>query len=946
MTLQRELHIISGNVQGVGFRPFIYTTALACALTGFVQNTHEGVRIEIQGQAEQLKAFNQKLQDSLPPLALIASHQREALPSLQDEKIFSILHSRGQKGHNVFIGPDVAICQECLEDIFSPTNRRYLYPFTNCTNCGPRYSIIRSIPYDRASTSMACFPLCEQCAEEYNNPTNRRFHAQPNACPKCGPHVWYVSAQNVQDGHTTISEEGYPLMPSPPSPSAISNAVRLVIEGKILALKGLGGFHLVCLAHNQEAVATLRQRKGRPHKPFALMVASLQDARTIVTVSPQAEALLTSPAHPIVLCPKIVSGSLGNQGESLVVKANAFAGKTTSPCSASLSEGDSSDPLLPNITELGTIAPDTIAPDTDFLGIMLPYTPLHHIFMAELQDQLNKQRLPHPPVVVMTSGNLGGEPICLENREALAKLSDLADGFLLHNRDILIRVDDSVVAPQADNSTTIFRRARGYAPLPIPLPPCTPSIPSTPSPAPSGSTGSTGSSGSAQCVHTATTTHSPLSPHALPSVLGLGAELKNTICLNKGSNAFMSQHLGDMQHIEATGFHDEIVEHFQNTLAVSPSLVVHDKHPNYYTTRKAKELGYPSLALQHHAAHAFALLGENPVNEPCLVLALDGTGYGDDGTLWGGEALWVHGQTGQYERLGAFSPLPLPGGEAAIAEPWRIAHALCLQNAIDPRPFPWLPSHAETARHLPMMLEKGINTPVSTSCGRLFDAVSALLGQVVSVSYEGQAAIRLENLALQSAGLTSMPHPDMTPSGMAPSALAPSHPAYPDQTEASRTGPCQTEARLTDPGSPRFGLTGYGTAQPNHQKRGQVALLPCPLHMHNGFCTLDTNKLFVGVCEEIAADIPHADVALSFHQSLVTGLAVWAKTLCAWRGLHSVGLTGGCFNNSLLLTGLKDALARFGLHPLTHHKLPHGDGNIAYGQVVWGAIMSHQGGKK
>ena len=930
MTLQRELHIISGNVQGVGFRPFIYTTALTCALTGFVQNTHEGVRIEIQGQPEQLKTFNQKFEDSLPPLALIASHQREALPPLQDEKDFSILHSSGQKGHNVFIGPDVAICQECLKDIFSPSDRRYLYPFTNCTNCGPRYSIIRSIPYDRASTSMACFPLCEQCAEEYKDPTNRRFHAQPNACPKCGPHVWYVSAQEVQSGdtaigtgcHTSIDEGG---TCTPPSPSAISHAVRLVIEGKILALKGLGGFHLVCLAHSQEAVSSLRQRKHRPHKPFALMTASLQDARNIVAVSSQAEALLTSPAHPIVLCPKKFPVALAEQDESFVVKANVFAGqddaptgqtgslaghtdslenKTATSCHPPLSDLDSNKPLLPN----------NIAPDTNFFGIMLPYTPLHHIFMAELQDQLKKQQLPHPPIVVMTSGNLGGEPICLENREALAKLSDLADGFLLHNRDILIRVDDSVVAPQADNSITIFRRARGYAPSPIPLPPCTPSAPP-----PVLSPVSSHPPVSTPCAHT------DISPVALPTVLGLGAELKNTICLNKASNAFMSQHLGDMQHIEATGFHDEIVEHLQNTLAVTPSLVVHDKHPNYYTTQKAEDLGYPSLALQHHAAHAFALLGENPVDEPCLVLALDGTGYGDDGTLWGGEALWVHSQTGEYERLGAFSPLPLPGGEAAIAEPWRMAHALCLQNAIDPGPFPWLPSHAETARHIPMMLEKSINTPVSTSCGRLFDAVSALLGQGVSVSYEGQAAIRLENLALQSAGLTDIAHLGISHLGMAHSNLA-----YTD---------------LTDPDRARCAPSRYGRAKQNQQKRGQVAQLPCPLHMHNGFCTLNTNKLFVGVCEEIAAGIPLADVALSFHQSLVTGLAIWAKTLCASHGLHYVGLTGGCFNNSLLLTGLKDALAHCGLQALTHHKLPHGDGNIAYGQVVWGTIMSQRKGK-
>lgn len=831
MTLQRELHIISGNVQGVGFRPFVYTTALACSLTGFVQNTHQGVRIEVQGRSEQLTTFNHKLHNSLPPLALIASHQCQPLPPVQGEENFTILHSSGQKGHRVFIGPDVAICHKCLEDIFTPGNRRYLYPFTNCTNCGPRYSIIRAIPYDRASTSMACFPLCAECAAEYKTPTNRRFHAQPNACPHCGPQAWFVPAQKVASGNTT--------MPNNPSPSAISHAARLVLEGKILALKGLGGFHLVCLAHNAEAVSTLRQRKHRPHKPFALMAAGLQDAREFVTVSPQAEKLLTSPAHPIVLCPKVpsaVSDKEGSYNETAALRA----------------------PL-----------PDNLAPDTNLLGIMLPYTPLHHIFMATLRSQMEEKRIARAPLVVMTSGNLGGDPICLGNREALARLNTLADGFLLHNRDILIRVDDSVVFPQPDNTISFFRRARGYAPLPIALP-----------------------------LHTSSQT-SPESPenssaHSLPTVLGLGAELKNTICLNKDDKAFISQHLGDMQHIEATAFHDEIVEHFQSTLAATPDLVVHDKHPNYYTTQKAKNLGYPHVALQHHAAHAFALLGENAVSEPSLVLTLDGTGYGDDGTLWGGEALLVNAQTGEYKRLGSLSPLPLPGGEAAIAEPWRIAHALCLQNAIDPFSFPWLPDHAETARHIPMMLEKGINTPISTSCGRLFDAVSALLGQGVSVSYEGQAAIRLESLALTSAHLTHFGQP--TP--------------------------------------PKGAII-------HTKQKGQVAQLPCPLHMDNGFCTLDTNKLFVGVCEEIIANMPPAHIALSFHESLTTGLAIWAKTLCASYGLRHVGLTGGCFNNSLLFTGLKAAITSFGLHPLTHHQLPHGDGNIAYGQVVWGTIQKN-----
>lgn len=794
----RELHIISGNVQGVGFRPFIYTTALRCSLTGFVQNTHEGVRIEVQGDAKQLAAFNELLHTTLPPLALIVSHQRSSIPLRDKEAGFSIRESTGENGHNVFIGPDIATCDQCLNEILNPADRRFLYPFTNCTNCGPRYSIIRSIPYDRSSTSMTCFPMCENCAQEYRDPANRRFHAQPNACAVCGPHVWFVGEKAVRTGQTA--------MPATLSPTAITDAATLLAEGKILALKGLGGFHLACLATNEKAIAALRHRKNRPHKPFALMVATLEDARSIVHVTEKTAALLTSPAHPIVLCPKR--------------KQEAQTG--TSP----IDTGPLHDPPPHRQVSL----PDSIAPDTDFLGVMLAYTPLHHILLHTLSQQCEQIGYSLPPVLVMTSGNRGGEPICLGNREALQKLGDIAQGFLLHDRDILIRVDDSVLAPLPDGKTIIFRRARGYAPLPLALPPA------------------------------------PMTP----PMLGLGAELKNTICISKGDNAFVSQHMGDMQHVEATAFHDEIVEHLQHILMVKPRTVIHDKHPNYYTTRKARELNMPRLALQHHAAHAFAVLGENAVMGKSLVLALDGTGYGDDGTLWGGEAIMADMESGHYSRLGSFSPLPLPGGEAAITEPWRIAHALCFLQSIDPSTFPWLPQYASVAQHIPVMVEKNINTPLSTSCGRLFDAISALLGEGVTTSYEGQAAIRLEALALKAA----------------------------------------TAGRI----------------------------LPCPLYMKDGFCTLNTNKLFAAVCEEIQAGMDRAAIALSFHESLVSGLTIWAKTLCTTHGLNHVGLSGGCFNNALLLSKLTRALEALGLTPVIHTKLPCGDGCIAYGQVVWGTL--------
>ena len=807
--------------------------------------------------------------------------------------------------------------------------------------------------------------MCPKCQKEYDDPLDRRFHAQPNACEQCGPHVWFIDAENnisVQDTCPTKSPDS-PL----PSPSniakdtaeiplyeghshtslqAIEQAAHALAEGKILALKGLGGFHLACLATNEKAITTLRQRKQRPHKPFALMAPTIEDAATIVRLSDKARQLLTSPPHPIVLCPKRGCPQKDYQGapQTTPLLPNHLQGAPHSTvCEAPLTS------LQDAIQKGYTSLPNAIAPDTPLLGVMLAYTPLHHILLHVLRRILLKRGILTPPLLIMTSGNHGGEPICLGNREALQTLHDIADGFLLHNRDILIRVDDSVIYPLG-NETIMYRRARGYAPLPLALPPLSgsplacisfvgsPLVPSQPAnssavraplvsspplsvppipvaltpaplaPAPQTSSPQTPSPQTSSprapfslvpfplpdqpplidpLLAQSSQRKSSLPPHTsvsplaqgvppqtkiFPTVMGLGAELKNTLCLNKGSHAFISQHMGDMQRLEATTFHDEIVEHFQRILMVTPEYVVHDKHPNFYTTTKAKSMGIPTLALQHHAAHAFAVLGENGITAKSLVLALDGTGYGDDGTLWGGEALLTHIESAEYTRRGAFSPLPLPGGEAAIHEPWRIAHALCLQNGIDPTPFPWLPAHGAVAQHIPLMVEKGINTPLSTSCGRLFDAVAATLGLGMTVTYEGQAAILLESLALE----------------------------------------CQEKGRL----------------------------LPCPIITKEGFYTLDTNTLFIAVCEEVEAGMSPSLIARSFHDSLIAGLSIWAKTLCASHEIHHVGLTGGCFNNGYLLTHLQEALHAFNLIPIVHRELPCGDGNIAYGQVVWGTRVA------
>ncbi len=637
MLTQRWKWIITGGVQGVGFRPFVYKAALYAKVTGQVLNTPEGVLIEVQGAPDQLAAFEATFSSTIPPLARIVTWERETIEPKHGEDLFCILKSTGGHGHQVLISPDVATCDDCIADMRDPAGRRHRYAFTNCTNCGPRYTITRSIPYDRATTSMSCFPLCPDCLEEYENPLDRRFHAQPNACPVCGPRLWLTD----KAGRTLC--ENF---------DAVRSTADLLRGGGLVAMKGLGGFHLVCDARDQKAVQLLRDRKNRRDKPLAIMVRDLDAARALCVLSETEEELLCGRQRPIVL---------------------ATARRNTG--------------LAPGLS-----------PDTEFLGLMLPYTPLHHVLFAELhRDDM-------PAALVMTSGNASSDPICLGNREALRRLGGIADHFLLHDRDILIRCDDSVLRV-ADGQPMFMRRARGYTPAPIDL-------------AQDG-----------------------------PVVLGVGPLLKNTLCLTKGRQAFVSQHIGDLEHLEAYGFFREICAHLQDILQVEPAAVVHDLHPDFLSTTFARESGLPCLPLQHHFAHIHAVLAENGHIGPALGLALDGVGLGDDGTLWGGEALLVNTAQLEHRRLARFSQIMLPGGDAATREPWRLARA-CLHalgiHAPGEKSWPWLSDHAAADRVVGQVLDRRINSPLSSSCGRLFDAVSAMLGLCDEISYEGQAAIRLE----------------------------------------------------------------------------------------------------------------------------------------------------------------------------------------------------------
>ncbi|MFP4110791.1 MAG: carbamoyltransferase HypF [Desulfonatronovibrio sp.] len=639
--MKRKKYIVNGRVQGVGFRPFVYRLATELSLKGMVSNNEQGVTIDLEGSAESLAAFDRQLRENPPPLARIVTVEARDVQSPAHHEKFIITPSTSGNRHHVLISPDAAVCPDCRKETLDPSDRRFLYPFTNCTNCGPRLTITRSIPYDRPSTSMACFEMCRDCLTEYQDPLNRRFHAQPNACPVCGPVVWLTDNQG-----TELVKEN----------QAVSKAADFLLQGKILAIKGLGGFHLVCDAGSDISIHELRTRKNRPDKSLAVMVPDIETARMITSIDRYQEKILDSVEHPIVILP---------------VK--------TPPVLS---------PLL--------------SPDTDSLGVMLAYTPLHLALFYHFKKILPPGR---PAVLVMTSGNFSQEPISLGNREALQRLSPIADYFLLHNRDILIRCDDSVLFA-ADQENVFMRRARGYTPVPVFLP-------------------GTG-----------------------PSVLGTGPELKNTICLTKNDQAFVSQHIGDLKNLETYDFFLETINHFKNILQVTPKAVVRDFHPDYLSSRYAEEeSGLPVLTLQHHFAHTFSVMAENRFQGTCLGVALDGTGLGLDRTLWGGELLLVDNTTLRMERLGSFTPVPLPGGEKAIEEPWRIALGFLHQLGIrDNRDLPWLQSLGPQKNIVFQMLDQNINSPLSSGCGRLFDAVAALLGLVHSIRYEGQGAIRLEKI--------------------------------------------------------------------------------------------------------------------------------------------------------------------------------------------------------
>ncbi len=638
--MQRQKIVIEGIVQGVGFRPFIYQLAERFALTGSVCNDSRGVTIEVEGAPDVLDRFVAAIQNEKPPLAVIQSLHAEAVP-LKGCVGFSILQSAVDESRRAQISPDTFVCNDCLQELFDVENRRYRYPLINCTNCGPRYTIVTGIPYDRPLTTMADFPLCAACQSEYDDPASRRFHAQPNACPDCGPQLQLLDAN------------GQPLKARDP----LEETIRRLKNGQIVAIKGLGGYHLAVDATNPGAVLELRRRKQRDEKPFALMARSLEVAQRLALIGDDEARLLQGVERPIVLLQKRADHNLA----------------------------------------------ENVAPDNRCFGVMLPYTPLHYLL---LQDEFE--------VLVMTSANLSDEPIAFEDHEACRRLNKVADAFLVHNRRIQTRTDDSIARVMADRPL-LLRRSRGFVPRAIAL------------------------------------------PHEAPSILAVGAELKNTLCLTRGDRAFLSQHVGDLKNLEVYQSFKQTIAHLQSILEVQPEKIAHDLHPDYYSTRYAlEESGLEPVAVQHHHAHLASCLAEHGVEGPAIGIIFDGIGYGDDGHIWGGE--FLVGDLGDYERVGHFRYQPMPGGDLATQEPWRMALSY-LFSAYGEIPEVVNSFEGISDNELRLVGQatlKGINAPLTSSCGRLFDAVAALLGLRQKVSFEGQAAMQLEMIADPS---QSKPYP-------------------------------------------------------------------------------------------------------------------------------------------------------------------------------------------
>jgi len=757
--IKRARYLFTGIVQGVGFRPFIYRLAVRQGLAGFVQNRPDGVLVEVEGTPPAIDSFFSSVSRELPPLANITGVASSEIAVTGDTE-FKIIISNNEGQGDVHIAPDSAVCADCLKELFDPACRRFRYPFINCTNCGPRLTIINDIPYDRVHTSMACFLLCPQCRTEYENPGNRRFHAEPNACPVCGPQLELRDA----DGETIPCED------------PVERAIELIAAGNVLAIKGLGGFHLCVDATSDEAVKKLRSRKYREEKPLAIMVRDIEQARLIAEINDEEKALLSSVQRPIVLLKK---------------KKN---------------------------DRISTF----VAPFVSSLGIMLPYAPLHYLL---LENKLL--------ALVMTSANQVDEPICISNREAQNRLKGIADYFLVHNRDILVRCDDSI-AFVTGGKPQLLRRSRGYAPRPLIL------------------------------------------KESFPAVLALGPQLKTTQCILKDNFAFLSPHIGDMETPQARDFFHESLALMKRITQSDPQIIACDYHPAYYSTRVAQELKEVRIVhVQHHHAHIVSCMAENQIDGDVIGLAMDGTGFGLDGNAWGGEFLIAN--LTQFQRFGHLQYFVLPGGQKAIHEPWRIGVSL-LRQAYG-KSWPEIASRLKLTPDqtnfelLDKIIETRLNSPISSGMGRLFDGVAAIMGLRRRVSFEGQAAMELEAKA-KSAGVV-LPFEILR---------------NPDESYI-----------------------------------------------------LDVSAAIRAIVENMFSGKSIEEIASAFHSTLAAAFAAMSFEMRKLTGNNRVALSGGCFQNRVILEGTVAELKKNSFDVYYHSQIPANDGGVSLGQaVIAGSIIKKE----
>ena len=817
-----DIHV-KGIVQGVGFRPFVYRMAKKYLINGWVLNAADGVYIHAEGESKLVDEFIMELSDNPPAASRVEEIDIKEVP-LEDFDSFEIRFSDDDAvEETTLVSPELATCEDCVRELFNPNDRRYRYPFINCTNCGPRFTIIDHLPYDRVATSMAAFPMCEKCAAEYADPLDRRFHAQPDACFECGPSVtWSVGTDDDKLVGKTREE----------SDAIFAAAVEMLMEGKILAVKGLGGFHLVCDANNADAVAELRRRKRRDGKALAVMAPTVAAVRALCFVSEEEEAVLTGASRPIVLLRKRPDGAIG-------------AG---------------------------------VADRLSELGVMVPYTPVQHLLMHDFAEAWEAA---HPeeaaaacapgmpvPLLVMTSGNVHDEPICIADEEAREKLASIADAFLGNNRPILTRFDDSVVrliqVDEVDEkpgyAIQFLRRARGYAPVPV----------------------SVAAEGAAP---------------AEGVIFAAGPEQKNTFTLLRGTDGFVSQHIGDVENAETYDAWLATKDRFESLFEMEPAAVACDLHPEYLTSKWAHHQGLPVTEVQHHHAHIVSVMAEHGLTDAVCGIAFDGTGYGVDGAIWGGEVLLAN--RSNFERFANFAYVPMPGGAAAIKHPLRMAYGVLWAYDLleHPAAAVALAPLGDEAEVCDTMIERGLNTPMTSSVGRLFDAASALLGICTEPSYEGEGAILLE-AAMETAGADE------------PGAAAAEGAAgvVPDDDLAARERYAVTAEKNT--------ATETSTAE------------------DTSVILLDAEATFHALLDDLEAGVPVSVIGRRFHDAMVSAIVMSAELVRALYGIATVALSGGVFMNRYLTEHVLADLAAAGFTAAINRDLPPNDGCISLGQAV------------